>query len=52
MYAWIDEACIDQETWAKYPDVGMSYVYGESQNLCDAESLLDPPFNSNMFKFY
>ena len=28
MYAWIDEACIDQGTWAKYPDIGMAFVYG------------------------
>ena len=28
MFAWIDEACIDQGTWAKYPDIGMSFVYG------------------------
>jgi len=25
-YAWIDEACIDQETWSKHPDLGMAYV--------------------------
>ena len=28
MYAWIDEVCIDQGTWAKYPDIGMAFVYG------------------------
>ena len=29
MFAWIDEACIDQETWAKHPDIGMAFVYGK-----------------------
>lgn len=28
VYAWVDEACIDQETWSsKHPDIGMSFVY-------------------------
>ena len=31
VYAWIDEACIDQETWKNYPDIGMAFVYGRSR---------------------
>ena len=40
VYAWVDHACIDQGSWAKYPDIGMAYVCESSGASLSLDPLL------------